>query len=402
MKGNNMIIGQSGGPTAAINATLRGVIEGALKSEKVDKVYGAINGMEGVLKENFTLLSDTFEQEENRRLLSQTPSAYLGSCRFKLPDSPEDGVYVKIFDIFKKYGIAYFIYIGGNDSMDTVYKLSEYAKAHGHDINIVGVPKTIDNDLAVTDHCPGYGSAAKYIAATVREIARDSAVYDLKSVTIIEIMGRNAGWLTAAAVMARSGADNAPHLIYLPERAFCVERFLTDIKNVPAGNVVVAVSEGIRDKDGAYICESAASGVRDAFGHKMLSGTGKVLEGIVRDRLSCKVRSIEINTPQRCAAHFASETDLNEAVMIGRGGAEAAAGGKTGVMMYFAREGEYNISIGTKCISEIANVEKSVPGEYISENGNDITGEFVNYASPLILGEPALIIKDGLPVHIAL
>lgn len=399
---SKMLIGQSGGPTAAINATLRGVIEGALSSDKVDKVLGAVNGIEGVLKEHFTCLSDTFKTEENRVLLSQTPSAYLGSCRLKLPKDINDKMYADIFEIFKKNDIKYFIYIGGNDSMDTVYKLSQYAAEHNIDMSIVGVPKTIDNDLAVTDHCPGFGSAAKYIAATVREIARDSAVYDLKSVTIIEIMGRNAGWLTAASVMARSGKATAPHLIYLPERPFSVDSFIEDIKAVPEGNVVVAISEGIRDKDGAYICESASSGVLDAFGHKMLSGAGKVLEGIVRDRLGCKVRSIEINTLQRCASHFASATDLSESIMIGKQGALAAADGKTGVMMYFDRVGDYEVKIGQQYIGEIANVEKTVPDEFINDKGNDITPEFVKYAQPLIMGENEIVIENGLPRHIIL
>jgi len=402
MFSGNMLIGQSGGPTAAINATLRGVIEGALKSKNVEKIYGMVNGVEGALNEKFTDLGETFKDEKSRQLLSQTPSAYLGSCRFKMPKSLDDVAYANLFEIFKKQNIKFFIYIGGNDSMDTVHKLSEYAAMKNYEIAIVGVPKTIDNDLAVTDHCPGYGSAAKYIATTVKEISRDSAVYDMKSVTIIEIMGRNAGWLTAASVLARNESAAAPHHIYLPERAFDVDSFIEDIKNVPEGNVIVAISEGIRDKDGLYLCESASSCTIDAFGHKMLSGAGKVLEGIVRERLGCKVRSIEINTPQRCASHLASLTDINESIAIGSAGAIAASEGNTGVMMYFDRIGDYKVSVSMKNISEIANVENIVPDSFINDKGNDITDEFIKYATPLIMGEQQIIFENGLPVHIVL
>lgn len=398
----NMIIGQSGGPTAAINATLRGVIEGAVESGKTDKIWGCLNGIAGVINEKFTDLGETFRDKKALRLLSMTPSAYLGTCRLKLPESYDDDVYKKIFDVFSKMNIKFFIYIGGNDSMDTVHKLSEYASRIGYDICIVGVPKTIDNDLAVTDHCPGFGSAAKYIAATVREISRDCAVYDIKSVTIIEIMGRNAGWLTAASVLARSADEPAPHLIYLPERPFDIDSFMNDIKNVPARNVIVAVSEGIRDKNGKYICEPASTGTVDMFGHKKLSGAGKVLEGIVRERTGVRARSIEFGSLQRCASHFASLTDINESMQIGRAGALAATSGKTGVMMYFDRVGDYKIEIGMKNISEIANVEKVVPDDFISEAGNDVTRGFIDYVTPLILGEPELEIENGVPVHIVL
>ena len=402
MLNGNIMIGQSGGPTAAINATLRGVIEGARSCENITGIIGCQNGIEGVLYEKFANLEETFEDERNLRLLSATPSAYLGSCRYKLPSDFEHEDYKKIFDVFEKMNIKFFLYIGGNDSMDTVHKLSSYAVENNHEINIVGVPKTIDNDLAITDHCPGYGSAAKYIATTVKEIACDSAVYDIDSVTIVEIMGRNSGWLTAASVLARAGRGRAPHLIYLPERPFCIENFLADIKKVPARNVVVAISEGIRDKDGKYICDAVSSGVVDVFGHKMLSGAGKVLEGIVRDRLGIKARSIEINTPQRCASHTASLTDLTESIQIGRAGTLAASGGQTGVMMFFKRVAKYEIEISSKSIAEIANVEKTVPDDFISPEGNDITRHFIDYALPLIMGEPYIEYENGVPVHITL
>lgn len=398
----NLMTGQSGGPTAAINATLRGVIEGAMSCENVTGIIGCVNGIEGVLNERFTNLEETFSDERSLRLLSATPSAYLGSCRFKLPSDYNHEIYKKVFDIFKKMDVKFFVYIGGNDSMDTVHKLSEYASRIGYEICIVGVPKTIDNDLAVTDHCPGYGSAAKYIATTVKEVARDSSVYDINSVTIIEIMGRNAGWLTAASALARTGRGSAPHYIYLPERPFSIEAFLEDIKKAPSKNVVVAISEGIRDKNGVYVCDSVSSGAVDAFGHKMLSGAGKVLEGIVREKLGIKARAIEINTLQRCASHMASLTDITEAAQIGRAGALAAAGGQTGVMMYFDRVDRYAVEIHSKNISEIANVEKTVPEGYISPDGNDVTKQFIDYARPLILGEPYIEFEDGIPVHITM
>ncbi len=397
----NIAVGQSGGPTAAINATLCGVIEGALQSDKIDKVLGCIHGIDGVLNENFADLSEIFETEEQRNLLKQTPAAFLGSCRKRLPAEITDESYKKIISVLQKNNVKYFVYIGGNDSMDTVDKLSRYAKENNVDINFVGAPKTIDNDLAITDYCPGFGSAAKYVATTVRELALDADVYDMKSVLIIEAMGRNAGWLTASSVLARTKSISAPHLIYLPERAFSVDKFIEDIKNVKEQNVVVVVSEGVKDENGTYICEGASSGATDVFGHKMLSGTGKVLEGIVRERLGVKVRSIELNTCQRCAAHIRSEFDIKTSAEIGKNAALSAIEGKTGIMMYFERQGE-NVKIKSQDISLIANQEKTVPDEFINKEGNNITDKFIEYVSPLIKGEPKLVCKDGMPVYIKL
>lgn len=396
---NFVAVAQSGGPTAAINASLLGVIRGAL-SEKAGGVLGAVNGITGVLNDNFIDLKETFASDEARHLLKTTPAAYLGSCRHKMPDiNSGEGEYERIFEVFKKRGISAFLYIGGNDSMDTVHKLSAYARAGDIPMSFIGIPKTIDNDLAVTDHCPGYGSAAKYIGAIVRETARDCEVYNTKSVTVIEIMGRNAGWLTAAAALAREKEGGAPHLIYLPETSFSMDGFLSDIKSLTAQNIVVAVSEGIRDKNGAYICEDASSGLSDIFGHKYLSGAGKVLERAVHEELGYKARAIELNTPQRSAAHIASLTDINEAEEIGRAGVCAALSGETGKMMVFERTGDYAIEIRSALTEKIANAEKKVPPGYIRGN-NDITPEFLKYARPLIQGETRTVFENGLPKHI--
>ncbi len=397
----NIAVGQSGGPTAAINATLCGVIEGALQSGNIDKILGCVNGIEGVLNENFADLSQLFASEEKRKLLKQTPAAFLGSCRKRLPQDLNDAEYKKIIDVLQKNNVKYFVYIGGNDSMDTVDKLSRYAKENNIDINFVGAPKTIDNDLAVTDFCPGFGSAAKYIATTVRELAIDAAVYSSKSVLIVEAMGRNAGWLTAASALARTEEFSAPHLIYVPERAFSIDKFIEDIKNVDSHSVVVVVSEGVKDENGTYICEGASSGVTDVFGHKMLSGTGKVLENIVRERLGVKVRSVELNTCQRCASHIRSEVDIQTSVQIGKEAALSAIEGKTGVMMYFERTGD-SFKVKSQDISLIANEEKMLCDEFINKEGNNITDKFIEYVKPLIKGEAELICRDGMPVYIKL
>ena len=390
----NALIGQSGGPTAAINASLAGVIEGAINAEQIETVYGAVNGIKGLLREDFINLSKIFSDKENLELLKQTPSSYLGSCRYKLTKE-EHG---KVIDILKKNNIGYFFYIGGNDSMDTVMQLS---MVDGHDIKIIGIPKTIDNDLASTDHCPGFGSCAKYISTVLSEVAIDSACYDIKNVTILEIMGRNAGWLTASAALAKTNGGEAPHLIYLPEVPFDTDKFIEDIKKhlMETDSVVVAVSEGIKDKSGEYIASASSEKKEDKFGHKQLGGAGKTLENIVKDRLGIKVRSIELNTPQRCAAHIASLTDIEESVLIGKSGVEAALAGQSGKMMTFKRENSnnYSITIESEDITKIANVEKAVPPEYINKEGNNVTDEFIKYALPLIQGECNIKYENGLP-----
>ena len=407
----NAIVGQSGGPTAAINATLSGVIRGALKNKDViGTIYGAYNGVEGMLAGTICNLSEKFADEANFALLEKTPAAALGSCRKKLPkldgsDPNAEQTYEKLIAFFKKYNIRYFFYIGGNDSMDTVAKLSAYTAAHDYEMRIMGVPKTIDNDVMGTDHTPGFGSAAKYIATSMEEIIRDCAVYTVKAVTIVEIMGRDAGWLTASAALTRvTGVE--PDLIYLPERIFNYDEFFEDVQKAleKHPNVIVAVSEGIRLADGRYVGESSQSGVTDAFGHKYLSGTGKTLEIAVKEKLGCKVRSVELNILQRCASHIASLTDINESVMVGMAAADAAVQGVTGKMMNITRKpGEkYETYASYEDIDKIANMVRTVPDEFINARGNGITDKGVAYLLPLIEGESYPTYKNGLPVHINL
>lgn len=313
----NILVAQSGGPTAAINATLAGVIRNALKSDRIDRIYGAFHGVAGILGEEITELGSQFSSEKELSLLEKTPAAALGSCRLKLKDSGEDASqYGKIIEIFRKYEIHYFVYIGGNDSMDTVYQLSRYCAENGiEDICVVGAPKTIDNDLCGIDHCPGFGSAVKYIASVCTELEREIAVYDVPNVIIVEMMGRHAGWLTAAAALAKGQNSDIPYLIYLEEKIFDRKKFITDVKEQlgKQKRVMVAVSEGVHDEQGRFLCETEdLSSTTDAFGHKQLSGTGKILEQLVKDEIGCKVRSIELNLLQRCAAHSMSRTDIEE------------------------------------------------------------------------------------------
>ncbi len=396
----NLLVAQSGGPTAAINSSLAGVISKAKESKEIDKIYGAIHGVEGIFNDRIIEL-DTL----NLDILKQTPAAYLGSCRNKLPDyQTNDEIYQQIFSYFKRYQIGYFLYIGGNDSMDTVCKLSDYAKENEIDVKIIGIPKTIDNDLANTDHTPGFGSAAKYVATTIGEITKDSHVYFLNSVTIVEIMGRHAGWLTAAAGLARNEHRSAPQLIYLPEVNFSKEQFLNDIREQfqnGINNIIVAVSEGIHDENGVLLGESGVSST-DSFGHKILSGVGKVLENLVKEEIGCKVRSIELNVCQRCAGHLLSKTDIEEAFLIGEKGVEAALAGKTGEMMVYQRvsDNPYRICVDSADIHGSANIEKCVPKEWII-NGNDITEELLSYLRPLILGQVSIRFRDdGLPEYL--
>ena len=402
----NAVVGQSGGPTAAINATLSGVIKGALEAKEegiVGTLYGMRNGIEGFLKENLIDLFDVFENAHDLSTLEATPAAALGSCRRKLKSHEEDAeTYAKILEILKKYDIRYFFYIGGNDSMDTVLKLSRYAASHDYELRVVGVPKTIDNDLMATDHTPGFGSAAKFVATTVKEIIRDINVYTMDAVTIVEIMGRDAGWLTASSALA-SLSGEGPDLVYLPERVFDTDTFVSDVKerlkDHPA--ILVAVSEGIRFADGEYVGAGTQSGAVDVFGHKYLAGTGKVLESIVKNSIGCKVRSVELSLTQRCASHISSLTDINESVMVGKGAVKAATEGRTGVMMTIDRaEGdEYDTTVGYADIAGIANAIKTVPAEYINEAGNGITEAGIEYLKPLIMGELELEYEMGLPKH---
>lgn len=401
---DNCIVAQSGGPTVAINASLAGVIDGVKKSKKFTRVYGAIHGIQGVLDNNFIDLSlMALSKFPLVNTLELSPAMYLGSCRYKLPDFEVDSKpYEIIFDRFEEYQVAAFFYIGGNDSMDTVDKLSKYAKKIGSDVKIVGIPKTIDNDLCHTDHTPGFGSAAKYVASTMLEIAHDTYIYQIPSVVIVEIMGRDAGWLTAASCLARNDYSPAPHLIYLPEVDFDEDQFIEDIKNVLKTSrcVIVAVSEGIHDKDGNYI--SATSAVADKFGHAQLSGTGKALESLVKDRMDIKVRSIELNVLQRCAAHISSRTDINESFALGQAAVKYAAEGMTAVMSTIKRVSNdpYQWIIEPENVSLIANQAKTIPLEWITREKNDITPEMEAYLRPLIIGEVSLQYKDGLPMYL--
>lgn len=404
----NAVVGQSGGPTAAINATLAGVIKGALKAKKdgvIKTLYGMRNGVEGFLNEDLIDLTEIFADESKIKTLSQTPAAALGSCRRKLKSyEVDEPTYAKLLEIFKKYDIRYFFYIGGNDSMDTVMKLSQYAKNHDYEICVVGLPKTIDNDLVATDHTPGFGSAAKFVATTMKEVLRDVSVYKMKAVTIVEIMGRDAGWLTASAALTKLSGGMGVDLIYLPERAFDPDEFIASVEKIfedhPA--VLVAVSEGIRLADGKYIGEG--KGATDAFGHKSLSGAGKVLEELVKEKLGCKVRSMELSLTQRCAGHILSKTDINESLAVGEGGVAAAVAGRTGIMMTINRKpGEtYSSYIDCADISTIANEVRGVPQDYINEAGNGITEKGLDYLAPLIIGEIDVEYENGLPKHIVL
>ncbi|MDD6094822.1 MAG: diphosphate--fructose-6-phosphate 1-phosphotransferase [Clostridia bacterium] len=401
------VVGQSGGPTAAINATLAGVIKGSLENKgAVSVLYGMKNGIEGLLREDFADLTAIFDgNEEMLETLAATPAAALGSCRKKLPKPAEDReFYENLISIFKKYDIRYFFYIGGNDSMDTVAKLTEYLQGGcDWEMRVIGVPKTIDNDLAGTDHTPGYGSAAKYIATTVSEINRDCAVYTVPAVTIVEIMGRDAGWLTAAAGLPALFSRPAPDYIYLPEVPFSKDKFIEDVKNalLKHPNVVIAVSEGVRDENGKYAGEGAQSGAADVFGHKYLSGTGKALELLVKEKIGCKVRSVELNICQRCAAHLQSGADISESLGVAQAAVVAAVNGKTGCMMAMEREGG-RIVFEPKEIAGIANAVRSVPRSMINEEGNNVTEECLKYIYPLIQGEVQIKYENGLPVHFVL
>ena len=399
----NAVVGQSGGPTAAINATLSGVIRGVLANkETIPTLYGMKNGVEGLLKERFVDLTQIFAEEKDLLTLEDTPAAALGSCRYKLPKPDADrATFDRILEIFKKYDIRYFFYIGGNDSMDAVAKLTAYLETVDYEMRIIGVPKTIDNDLVGTDHTPGFGSAAKYIATTIKEIVRDCAVYTVSAVTIVEIMGRDAGWLTSASALASLSGDG-PDLIYLPERAFSLERFFADVKAalVKHPNVVVAVSEGIRFADGTYVGASAQSGATDTFGHAYLAGTGKFLESAVKKELGCKVRAIELNLPQRCAAHLASATDIEESVRTGKTAVSFATSGVSGHMMTALRtDAPYAVEISSSPVSAIANMVKTVPDAYINAEGNGITDAGIAYLAPLILGERTPVYENGMPKH---
>ena len=407
MNKKNILVGQSGGPTAVINGSLYGVIcEGARHSDAVGCVYGMINGIEGFLADSYMNLSETLS-DDDLELLRLTPAAYLGSCRFKLPENLSDSFYRVLFEKLERLDIGYFFYIGGNDSMDTIGKLADYGTHIGSEIRFMGVPKTIDNDLMVTDHTPGYGSAAKYIGVVMKEIIRDATVYGTKYVTIVEIMGRNAGWLTAAAALAKAEDCEGVDMICLPEVPFNVDHFVEKVERMQKEkpSIVIAVSEGVKLEDGRYVCELADDvHAVDAFGHKALTGTARFLANTVARRLDTKTRCIELSTLQRCAGHLTSRTDITEAYQVGGAAAKAAFEGHTGEMVALDRISNAPYQCGTSLhpISEVANLEKKVPLEWVNADHTAMTDEFLAYALPLVQAELTPIYVEGLPHHIYL
>ena len=405
--GRNAIVGQSGGPTSVINSSLAGVLQ-ACQMRGAEHIYGMLHGVEGLLKGRVVDLGATLGSTLEIELLKRSPSSYLGSCRYKLPSAMEHPeVYESLFAILNQMDIGYFFYIGGNDSMDTICKLSDYAKQIGSDIRFVGVPKTIDNDLMGTDHTPGYGSAAKYIGVVMKELIRDATVYGNKYVTIVEIMGRNAGWLTAAAALAQGEDCEGVDLICLPEISFDPNKFLTKIETMQKerASIVVAVSEGVKLADGRYVCELADDVHSvDAFGHKSLTGTARYLSNLVARSMDTKTRSIELSTLQRCAAHMTSRTDITEAYQVGGAAAKAAFEGHTGVMVGIKRisNDPYQSTTELLDIHKVANFEKKVPLDWINDYRTGMKPEFLAYARPLIQAELTPVFIDGLPRHIYL
>ena len=404
----NIIIGQSGGPTAVINSSLAGVYKAA-RSLGADTVYGMKYGIEGLLKEELLELNVLLDDRMSIELLKRTPSSYLGSCRFKLPDPETDSTpFVKLFTLFDKYDICAVFYIGGNDSMDTIAKLSRYGAKVGSSVRFIGVPKTIDNDLCLTDHTPGYGSAAKYIATILKEVIRDSSVYNIRSVTVAEIMGRHAGWLAGAACLAGGEDCDGPDLILLPEVPFDPEKFLAKVDELQRTkpNVIIAASEGVKTADGTYLCDLVSgAGQLDAFGHKaILSGTSRYLSELIHEKLGCKSRAVEFSTLQRCASHLASRTDVTEAYQVGGAAVEAAVRGETAKMSAIKRLSDQPYRIETKMVdvTQVANFEKKVPDEWITADGMHVNANFERYARPLIQAELTPIYINGVPRHIHL
>ena len=408
MKGN-VIVGQAGGPTAAINSSLAGVYRTA-KDRGARKVFGMLHGIQGLLDEQYVDLSTQIHSELDIELLKRTPSAFLGSCRYKLPEIHENReIYEKIFEILNRLRIEAFIYIGGNDSMDTIKKLSDYAILTGQKQKFLGVPKTIDNDLALTDHTPGFGSAAKYIGASTKEVIRDAQglTYKKNMVTIIEVMGRNAGWLTGATALAKSEDCDGPDLIYLPEVPFHIDKFLAKVRELlkKKTSIVVAVSEGIKLEDGRYVCELGSVGdYVDAFGHKQLQGTAAYLANFLGAELGCKTRGVELSTLQRSASHMASRVDIDEAFMVGGAAVKAADEGDTGKMVVIDRVSDdpYMSATGIYDVHRIANEEKLVPRNWMNRDATYVTKDFIDYVKPLIQGDYQPIMVNGLPRHLVL
>ena len=403
----NVIVGQSGGPTAVINSSLAGVYKTA-RDRGANKVFGMLHGVQGLLEERVVDLSQHIRSDLDIDLLKRTPSSFLGSCRYKLPEIKDNQeVYDKIFGILDKLEIEYFFYIGGNDSMDTIKKLSDYAILNGSKIRFMGVPKTIDNDLAVTDHTPGFGSAAKYIASITKEVIRDGLVYDQQNVTLVEIMGRNAGWLTGAAALARGEDCEGPDMLFLPELTFDVDQFMKQVAEIhkKKKSVVIDFCVGVNVEDGGYVCELTDNiDYVDAFGHRQLTGTARYLAEKISKEVGCKTRAIEFNSLQRCASHIVGRVDITEAYQVGGAAVKAAFEGETGKMIILKRVSDdpYLCVTDIFDVHKIANVEKKVPREWINEEGNYVTQEFINYVRPLIQAELTPMMVDGLPRHLRL
>jgi len=399
----NIVVAQSGGPSPAINATLAGVIRAGFKAEEIETVYGSLYGIEGLINDNLIDISTKVKGEEDIKLLASTPSSALGSCRYKMKNPAEDpSDFEKVFEVMDKRNIGAFFYIGGNDSMDTVNKMSIYAKKNGKSQRIIGVPKTIDDDLCVTDHTPGFGSAAKYVVTSMKEILCDAEVYDLKNVTVVEIMGRDAGWLTASSVLLRNDGSLAPHLIYLPEADVSVDALVEDVKKQldKQNTVMIALSEGVV-LDGQV---TSSTGTVDNFGHLVMSGAGKTVGEIIKKEIGCKVRTVELNVMQRCSAHIASKTDIDESLMIGEASVAAMLKGETGKMMAFNRvsNSPYKVEIISADTKDVANHVKHFPKEWITDNGSNISDEAIAYFLPLIQGENEVIYENGLPKQMKL
>ena len=397
------IIGQSGGPSSVINSSILGAIKTALEAEEITRVYGASNGIIGVL--NDELYDLNLEDPKELELLRYTPASALGSCRHKLPDIDKDEYeYKRILEVFKKYNVRYFFYNGGNDSMDTCNKISKYCMKNGYECRVMGIPKTIDNDLFGTDHCPGFASAAKYIATSIAEITLDTRVYDYGNISIVEVMGRNAGWLTASAALSNLNGKGVD-LIYLPEIPFDLEKFIDEVNDVyeAQGKVVVAVSEGIKDENGVYISEYANKNKeKDKFGHTQMGGLAQFLAAQIKARTGAKIRGIELSLLQRCAAHLASKTDYDEAYMAGKAAVENAINGVSDMMVAFKcnrgkKLSDYTCEIELIPLEKVANFEKKIPLEWINKKGNNVKQDFIDYVLPLIQGETELPKVNGLP-----
>lgn len=401
----NCLVAQSGGPTAVINSSLYGVIMEISKSHRINRIYGGLNGIEGIINNRIIdILNIPYERIKQMRF---SPSAALGSCRYKLKDYTEDDSdYKKLINIFKKYNIKYFFYIGGNDSMDAAAKINRYAKEIGFDLNVIGIPKTVDNDLMHTDHCPGFGSAAKYVATTTLELAMDAEVYELDTINVLEVMGRNAGWLTASSALAGEKMHNLKQLVYLPEVAFNEEKFLDDVSKAHKefGNVFITVSEGIVDEHGDYVAKRDNAYSKDAFGHTQLGGVGDYIEKIIKEKIHKRVKMTRLGMTQRCAMHLASKVDFEEAEILGREAVNYALCGVSGKMVSLIRESNfpYAVKTGLVKLDEVCNVEKKVPSQWINSDGNYVTDEFLDYVRPLIYGEVNIPTMDGLPYYINL